>query len=51
MRKGIELEELKNGKWIAYLSGRVETALAKGNTSEEAEKNLINYLASKTVEF
>ena len=37
-------EELANGKWIAYISGRIQTPVAKGKTKDEANENLENYL-------
>jgi hypothetical protein len=46
---GTECEELKNGGWIAWFSGKTETMLARGKTEHEARQTLLDAFV-KTLE-
>jgi hypothetical protein len=43
----VRTEELKNGKWLAYFEGWVETPLTKGDTEADAHQKLITYATNK----
>jgi hypothetical protein len=42
--EGIQVEELRNGMYIAYLSGHVVTPVAKGWSIEQAANGLKGYI-------
>jgi hypothetical protein len=44
IKDGFVTEELKNGKFVAWISGQVETPVALGATAEEATARITEYL-------